>query len=87
MNVMPSTNSPLNEYFTIRQVSQLFGRSEYAIWYHTKHNVKPPPQQKGMNILLTRQNLVDLVMSGHIRLREGETKEGLLAKVKEAVAA
>jgi hypothetical protein len=85
--LMPKTNpTPLTELFTIRQAAELLGRAEYSLWWHAKHNLIPKPIQKGRNILLSRQNLESLVEDGHIRLRGGESKVELLARIRKAVA-
>lgn len=76
----------IREYFTINQVAELLGRSEYSIWYHAKNNLRPKPLSRGRNILLTRTQVVQLVKE-HIRLKKGEpSREELLKKVMEAVA-
>jgi hypothetical protein len=76
----------IKDCFSIAQIAKILGRSEYSIWYHTKHNMKPKPVFRGRNILLTRAQVIHLVKE-NIRLKKGDpTREELVKKIEEAVA-
>jgi hypothetical protein len=74
----------MSDMFSIRQAAAILNRSAYAIWYHATHHYDEKPV-RGRNILLHRDMLIDIVQN-HLRLKDNESKQELIERVKTAVS-
>jgi len=84
MGKVSLSDHKISELFTVGQAAQILNRTEYSVWYHSTKNLTPPPVKKGRNLLLTKKQLLEIIE--HMKLKEGESKENLTKKVKEAIA-
>jgi len=79
------SNPRVADLFSIRQAAKILNRSTYAIWYHANKHYDES-LTRGRNILLHRDTLLDIVKN-HLRLKDGESKDELVQRITEAVAA